>query len=372
MLLTGLAGLLSGALSMGAGEYISVRSQRELLAAVDARPCVAPGRPRPRHRGQRAGAGLPGPRDERRGRAAPGRGRAPRRRCTTRPRPGHPARGRRHRGRRRRVQLRLLRLRRGDPRPAVPRRPRGRTGAGRRDGPRRPRSPPHRRDGRGALRRTAAPPAGCASSRSVPARPPSPTSSASSWAEPSADASDLSPATSFDEVTSANERPPRPRTVSRVAHPPSWTRRPALLVHPAAVGRRVVVTADLEQVVATLDGTRVAAHARCWARHQSITDPAHAKAAARLRQAYREPAEPVMPMRSPTATSPTTTASSASPSRPRTGPMASSRRPADGSQELWQPTVGTTSRFGAGLSDPGAQGSVAGSRRRAARRTRPD
>ena len=33
VLLTGLAGLLSGALSMGAGEYISVQSQRELLAA---------------------------------------------------------------------------------------------------------------------------------------------------------------------------------------------------------------------------------------------------------------------------------------------------------------------------------------------------
>ncbi|MGI8613065.1 MAG: VIT1/CCC1 transporter family protein [Nocardioidaceae bacterium] len=33
ILLTGLAGLLAGALSMGAGEYISVRSQRELLTA---------------------------------------------------------------------------------------------------------------------------------------------------------------------------------------------------------------------------------------------------------------------------------------------------------------------------------------------------
>ena len=33
ILLTGLAGLLAGALSMGAGEYISVRSQRELLDA---------------------------------------------------------------------------------------------------------------------------------------------------------------------------------------------------------------------------------------------------------------------------------------------------------------------------------------------------
>ena len=33
MLLTGLAGLLAGALSMGAGEFVSVRSQRELLEA---------------------------------------------------------------------------------------------------------------------------------------------------------------------------------------------------------------------------------------------------------------------------------------------------------------------------------------------------
>jgi VIT1/CCC1 family predicted Fe2+/Mn2+ transporter len=33
ILLTGIAGLLAGALSMGAGEYVSVRSQRELLEA---------------------------------------------------------------------------------------------------------------------------------------------------------------------------------------------------------------------------------------------------------------------------------------------------------------------------------------------------
>ena len=38
VLLTGLAGLLAGALSMGAGEYISVRSQRELLDASTPRP----------------------------------------------------------------------------------------------------------------------------------------------------------------------------------------------------------------------------------------------------------------------------------------------------------------------------------------------
>jgi len=38
VLVTGLAGLLAGALSMGAGEYVSVRSQRELLEASDPDP----------------------------------------------------------------------------------------------------------------------------------------------------------------------------------------------------------------------------------------------------------------------------------------------------------------------------------------------
>ncbi|MDO8143546.1 MULTISPECIES: VIT1/CCC1 family protein [Isoptericola] len=38
VLLTGLAGLLAGALSMGAGEYVSVRSQRELLEASTPAP----------------------------------------------------------------------------------------------------------------------------------------------------------------------------------------------------------------------------------------------------------------------------------------------------------------------------------------------
>lgn len=40
ILLTGLAGLLAGALSMGAGEYISVRSQRELLSASTPSPAA--------------------------------------------------------------------------------------------------------------------------------------------------------------------------------------------------------------------------------------------------------------------------------------------------------------------------------------------
>ena len=38
VLLTGIAGLLAGALSMGAGEYVSVRSQRELLDATTPNP----------------------------------------------------------------------------------------------------------------------------------------------------------------------------------------------------------------------------------------------------------------------------------------------------------------------------------------------
>ncbi|AEE47778.1 protein of unknown function DUF125 transmembrane [Cellulomonas fimi ATCC 484] len=41
VLLTGLAGLLAGALSMGAGEYVSVRSQRELLEASRPGPDAA-------------------------------------------------------------------------------------------------------------------------------------------------------------------------------------------------------------------------------------------------------------------------------------------------------------------------------------------
>jgi hypothetical protein len=54
-------------------------------------------------------------------------------------------------------------------------------------------------------------------------------------------------------------------------------------VHPAVVGRRVEVAADLERVQVWSDGRLVADHGRCWARHQTISDPAHLQAAARLR-----------------------------------------------------------------------------------------
>jgi transposase len=54
-------------------------------------------------------------------------------------------------------------------------------------------------------------------------------------------------------------------------------------VHPAVVGRRVEVAADLDRVRVSCDGRLVADHQRCWARHQTLSDPDHLQAAARLR-----------------------------------------------------------------------------------------
>jgi transposase len=56
-------------------------------------------------------------------------------------------------------------------------------------------------------------------------------------------------------------------------------------VHPAAVGRRVEVIADLDAVRVNCAGQMVACHPRCWADHQTITDPDHARAAEMMRQA---------------------------------------------------------------------------------------
>jgi hypothetical protein len=55
-------------------------------------------------------------------------------------------------------------------------------------------------------------------------------------------------------------------------------------VHPSAIGRLVEVVADLQQVKVTCGGQSVATHPRCWAAHQTITDPAHAQAAAVMRR----------------------------------------------------------------------------------------
>jgi hypothetical protein len=54
-------------------------------------------------------------------------------------------------------------------------------------------------------------------------------------------------------------------------------------VHPAVIGRGVEIRADLERVQAFCDGRLVADHPRCWARHQTISDPGHLAAAAQLR-----------------------------------------------------------------------------------------
>ncbi|GAA2878361.1 transposase [Nonomuraea rubra] len=60
-------------------------------------------------------------------------------------------------------------------------------------------------------------------------------------------------------------------------------------VHPSAIGRLVEVVADLEQVTVTCAGQVVARHQRCWDVHQTLTDPAHAQAAAALRAIRLQP-----------------------------------------------------------------------------------
>jgi hypothetical protein len=74
-------------------------------------------------------------------------------------------------------------------------------------------------------------------------------------------------------------------------------------VDPSVIGRTVEIAAGLEEVTVTCGGRRVAGHPRCWAAHQSITDPGHAAAAAQLRQARRlitaRPADTALVRRQP-------------------------------------------------------------------------
>ena len=60
-------------------------------------------------------------------------------------------------------------------------------------------------------------------------------------------------------------------------------------VDPAAIGRQVTVTADLHRVQVRLDGRVVADHARVWARHMTVTDPAHVAIAQQLREEFARP-----------------------------------------------------------------------------------
>jgi transposase len=55
-------------------------------------------------------------------------------------------------------------------------------------------------------------------------------------------------------------------------------------VHPAVIGRRIQIVADLDRVWAFCDGRAVADHPRVWARHQTISDPEHVAAARALRR----------------------------------------------------------------------------------------
>ena len=52
-------------------------------------------------------------------------------------------------------------------------------------------------------------------------------------------------------------------------------------VHPAVIGRRIEVTADLDRVRVACEGRVVADHERIWAWHQTMSDPEHVEAARR-------------------------------------------------------------------------------------------
>lgn len=67
-------------------------------------------------------------------------------------------------------------------------------------------------------------------------------------------------------------------------------------VDPRMVGRRVEVSADLDRVQVFAAGRLVADHDRCWARHQSITDPGHAAAVVALRAQSTRHGPPVDPL----------------------------------------------------------------------------
>ena len=58
-------------------------------------------------------------------------------------------------------------------------------------------------------------------------------------------------------------------------------------VDPAMIGRVVDVTASLDTVTVHHDGTLIATHPRKWARHLTVTDPAHVVRAAQLRAQFQ-------------------------------------------------------------------------------------
>ncbi len=73
-------------------------------------------------------------------------------------------------------------------------------------------------------------------------------------------------------------------------------------VHPAVIGRRIEVIADLSSVRVLCDGRTVADHERVWAKHQTISDPEHVAAGKLLRRerfsVVRQPADTEVQIRS--------------------------------------------------------------------------
>jgi transposase len=63
-------------------------------------------------------------------------------------------------------------------------------------------------------------------------------------------------------------------------------------VHPGVIGRRVELLADLHRVRVLCDGREVADHPRLWAKHQTLSDPAHVEAAKLLRRKHLDLARP--------------------------------------------------------------------------------
>lgn len=63
-------------------------------------------------------------------------------------------------------------------------------------------------------------------------------------------------------------------------------------VNPTAIGQLVEVTTSLAQVKVSRAGSELAAHDRCWATRQTLTDPAHVAAAAELRRRFQHPGPP--------------------------------------------------------------------------------
>lgn len=64
-------------------------------------------------------------------------------------------------------------------------------------------------------------------------------------------------------------------------------------VDPSAIGQLVEVRTTVDQVIVTGGGRLLAAHDRCWAARQTLTDPAHVQIAAALRSQFQAGPPPV-------------------------------------------------------------------------------